>query len=472
MSAADSPETRTVYRFADLALSLTRRELSRNGSPISLAPKAFDLLVYLARNRGRVVDKEELVRSVWCGLRLSGGAVAQCVWTVRAAIERAGGCKQIIATVPRCGYRFVAPITEDAGPHVTRSPSLPASFAASLIGRSEELERLETFLPRLADSQIRLLFIDGWPGIGKTEVAERACSIAAARGFRVLKARCASGDAPPLWPCRQLLRAAECQLPYGTSIPETMECILEAVLKECREAPVALFVEDLHAADSATLAFLGTFLTFARESGTTLIATARSAPAPSNRIGAWLAAFSSDVMVEHLTLRGLKPAHGARLAGSLLPPARAECEAQQIHRYAGGFPLFIKETCRALSTLSKREWDPLPMSPRILDLLQHELGQLPHDTLELLRAAAALDDGFTIDDLREIAPRASSLTITCQRALDCDLLERCDIGRRVRFRCGLIREFIRRHYVVERHERKHDRRNDVAASAQVAMMES
>ena len=50
-----------AFAFGDHVLDVERRELRRGGQPVALEPQVFDLLVYLLRNRGRVVSKDELI---------------------------------------------------------------------------------------------------------------------------------------------------------------------------------------------------------------------------------------------------------------------------------------------------------------------------------------------------------------------------------------------------------------------------
>jgi DNA-binding winged helix-turn-helix (wHTH) protein len=56
-----------VFRFGDHMLDIERRELRRGAEPVALEPQVFDFLVYLVRNRDRVVGKDELIESVWAG---------------------------------------------------------------------------------------------------------------------------------------------------------------------------------------------------------------------------------------------------------------------------------------------------------------------------------------------------------------------------------------------------------------------
>src|SRR5262249_15722932 len=66
---------RVIFRFGDHALDIERRELRRGAELIALEPKVFDLLIYLVRNRGRVVSKDDLIQGVWGGRIVSDSAL-------------------------------------------------------------------------------------------------------------------------------------------------------------------------------------------------------------------------------------------------------------------------------------------------------------------------------------------------------------------------------------------------------------
>jgi adenylate cyclase len=105
--------------FSNCRLNPASRELSRDGELVSIEPKAFDLLLYLVRNRDRAVGKDELQDKVW-GTIVTDAALARAVMKLRKAIGDRAGSTSIIKTVPRFGYRFVAELDEgdraDAGP--------------------------------------------------------------------------------------------------------------------------------------------------------------------------------------------------------------------------------------------------------------------------------------------------------------------------------------------------------------------
>jgi hypothetical protein len=68
------------YRFGHFVLDPGRRTLSHADSSVSLTPKAFDVLLFLAQNPNRLVTKEELLQAVWGDTFVEEGNLAQYVW--------------------------------------------------------------------------------------------------------------------------------------------------------------------------------------------------------------------------------------------------------------------------------------------------------------------------------------------------------------------------------------------------------
>ncbi len=99
------------YDFGPFRLDLTEHLLLRADKPVALTPKAFDTLLVLVRNSGRIVEKDELLKSVWPETFVEEATLAQNIFTVRKALGGSEG-EQYIQTVPKRGYRFVARVTE------------------------------------------------------------------------------------------------------------------------------------------------------------------------------------------------------------------------------------------------------------------------------------------------------------------------------------------------------------------------
>jgi len=106
-----------IYRFGRCELDADRRELTINGEPVTTQPKAFELLLYLVRNRSRAVDKDELQDALWPRSIVTETALTRCVMKARRAVGDDADQQKMIKTVHGHGYRFVATIeTESAAP--------------------------------------------------------------------------------------------------------------------------------------------------------------------------------------------------------------------------------------------------------------------------------------------------------------------------------------------------------------------
>lgn len=114
------PEGSPVFKFGPFLLDLADRSLKRDGATISLTPKLFDLLAALVAHRGRLVDKDTLLKAVWPDVAVEEGNLTKGVFTLRQLLDEASGVRYI-ETVPKRGYRFVAEVTE-ADPTANRQP--------------------------------------------------------------------------------------------------------------------------------------------------------------------------------------------------------------------------------------------------------------------------------------------------------------------------------------------------------------
>jgi Tol biopolymer transport system component/DNA-binding winged helix-turn-helix (wHTH) protein len=99
-----------VYEFGEFRLDPVARAFTRQGQPIALAPKSFDLLMLLVERRGRVLERGELIRELWPDTIVEEANLTFQVSTVRKALGEAGS--RWIETVPKHGYRFTAPVRE------------------------------------------------------------------------------------------------------------------------------------------------------------------------------------------------------------------------------------------------------------------------------------------------------------------------------------------------------------------------
>jgi DNA-binding winged helix-turn-helix (wHTH) protein/pimeloyl-ACP methyl ester carboxylesterase len=105
-----SLQHKDAYRFGPFDLDVCERRLSRGGEVIPLRLKVFDTLRVLVENAGRLVTKQELLDTVWPETTVEENNLNHNVSVLRKALgDRATG-QEYIETVPRVGYRFVAPV--------------------------------------------------------------------------------------------------------------------------------------------------------------------------------------------------------------------------------------------------------------------------------------------------------------------------------------------------------------------------
>jgi DNA-binding winged helix-turn-helix (wHTH) protein/tetratricopeptide (TPR) repeat protein len=119
------------YDFGSFRLDSLEHLLLRAGKAISLTPKACDTLLVLVRNSGRIVEKDELLRSVWPETFVGEATLAQNIFTLRKALGGSEG-EQYVQTIPKRGYRFVATVTEVMDEGANPSPNQLGNVAEGI----------------------------------------------------------------------------------------------------------------------------------------------------------------------------------------------------------------------------------------------------------------------------------------------------------------------------------------------------
>lgn len=110
--------TPASLRFDDFLLDPTDRRLTRDGVPLDLNGRYFDALLLLVGEGGRLVTKDRFMTEVWRGVPVTDEALTQCIRTLRRLLGDDAASPRFIETVPKHGYRFVAPL----GPAPLESP--------------------------------------------------------------------------------------------------------------------------------------------------------------------------------------------------------------------------------------------------------------------------------------------------------------------------------------------------------------
>jgi DNA-binding winged helix-turn-helix (wHTH) protein/tetratricopeptide (TPR) repeat protein len=101
-----------LYDFDRFRLNAKERLLLRDGKPVSLTIKAFEVLLTLVQNRGRLIEKEELIKKVWQDTAVEEGNLTVNISVLRKALGEGTDGRRYIETVPRKGYRFIAVVRE------------------------------------------------------------------------------------------------------------------------------------------------------------------------------------------------------------------------------------------------------------------------------------------------------------------------------------------------------------------------
>jgi DNA-binding winged helix-turn-helix (wHTH) protein len=99
------------YTFGPFLLDPEARVLLREGEPMPMPAKAFDTLLLLVENRGRLIDKDELLSVVWAGSVVEEANLTQTIFTIRKVLGDSSKDRRYIATIAGRGYQFVAPVT-------------------------------------------------------------------------------------------------------------------------------------------------------------------------------------------------------------------------------------------------------------------------------------------------------------------------------------------------------------------------
>jgi TolB-like protein/DNA-binding winged helix-turn-helix (wHTH) protein len=126
-----------LYRFGPFALDSRKRTLSRSDSPVSLTPKAFDVLLFLAQNPNRLVTKEELLQAVWGDTFVEEGNLTQYIYHLRKALGDNSEDARLIVTIARKGYQFTADVTVAEAADTTTQAVVQVSTAESSLADTQ-----------------------------------------------------------------------------------------------------------------------------------------------------------------------------------------------------------------------------------------------------------------------------------------------------------------------------------------------
>src|ERR1044071_6788670 len=103
-----------LYEFGPFVLDARSRILLREGATVRLTPKAFETLLVLIQHAVQVVEKEQLLKEVWPDSFVEEGSLSRNIHELRKALGDDSSEPRYIETIPKRGYRFVAPVKVSA----------------------------------------------------------------------------------------------------------------------------------------------------------------------------------------------------------------------------------------------------------------------------------------------------------------------------------------------------------------------
>ncbi len=102
--------TAGTFQFEGFSLDEPNRQLIGVGGPVELNGRYFDALALLVREQGRLVPKTRFLDEIWRGVPVTDEALTQCIKTLRRQLGDDASNPRFIETVPKHGYRFIAPV--------------------------------------------------------------------------------------------------------------------------------------------------------------------------------------------------------------------------------------------------------------------------------------------------------------------------------------------------------------------------
>ena len=285
-------ETEPHRFFPPFHLDRVNAQLWRGEEEISLRRKTFDVLLYLVDHAGQLVTKAALLDAIWSEVTVSDAMPAICVAELRKALGDEAKTPRFIETVHGRGYRFVAKVTSGAPMVATgQPPVLIRAPKPILVGREDELARLQSWYSHVLEGQRRIIFVAGEAGIGKTTFVQTFLDSVQQEGTaRVGRGQCVEqyGGGEPYMPVLEALgrlgrepggeRVVEvlnrfaptwlAQMPellapaergrlqgqnQGLTRQRMLREMAQALEALAAEAPLVLLLEDLHWSDFSTL---------------------------------------------------------------------------------------------------------------------------------------------------------------------------------------------------------------------------
>ena len=131
-----NPRPRPAYFFEDFELDPIKRRLLRNGVPVSVPPRAFELLCCLLERNGEVISKDELLEKIWPGQFVEENNLTVQISNLRKIFGDRKGRHSFIATIPGRGYSFIAEVSRG---EIAQGILIESETVSEIIVETEEI---------------------------------------------------------------------------------------------------------------------------------------------------------------------------------------------------------------------------------------------------------------------------------------------------------------------------------------------
>ena len=179
----ESPAAAAAHEvcFGMFRLQPSRGRLLCGEHEVPLQPKAWEVLCVFVERAGEVISIDEILDRCWPDLHVGPHAVSNTIYKLRAVFVSGGGDAQWIQSVARRGYRFTAPLRVTAA-RTSPNPVLAGDGAHAqalavqaklFVGRHQELALLEAHWREAQRGAMKVVFIAGDPGVGKTALVDQ-----------------------------------------------------------------------------------------------------------------------------------------------------------------------------------------------------------------------------------------------------------------------------------------------------------
>ena len=431
-----------IYRFGDCKVDTKLMELRRGGAVHPMDPLGFDLLVYLIKNRDRVLTRHELLDALWPGKVVTDSALSSRLKSVRSAVGDTGTSQHIIKTVHGRGYRFIADLLDGAKAPAAQqaapiSEPLPVRTAA--VGRDAELGRLARWLDRALAGHREVVLISGDAGVGKTTLIRAFLeSLQNRPDILVLHGQCVDqrGASEAYLPLLEALgRAGQSdpaitamlthyapawlsqlpalargtqqetdQLAVGVTAGRMLRELSDGLDSLGQQRDIILVLEDLHWSDPSTCEWLEYYARRSDRARLLVIGTLR----PTGDHLAMCQELTTRGYAHNLQLRAIDEAYVSDYLNQRLDQPPEPALAALTFRRTGGFPLFIdtlvdhwlenglvRRTNGAWTAAADDETLVAGVPGNLAELIEQQLINLDDESRHLLETAALAGSPFT-----------------------------------------------------------------------------